>query len=144
MAQKVEVHLEDDLDGGPAEHTVTITLDSKNYEIDLSDPNAEKLRETLRPYAAAGRKASRATGARGSGTRSLSADPDPAKIRIWEGPRPPGLRPRPHFSVRQGHLLRRPLILPPVDTPTAARLHGPCALESGSSRHLTSPSAAAG
>ncbi|MEX5297007.1 Lsr2 family protein [Kocuria sp. CPCC 205268] len=79
MAQKVEVHLEDDLDGGPAEHTVTITLDSKNYEIDLSDPNAE----TLRPYAAAGRKASRATGARGSGTRSLSADPDPAKIRIW-------------------------------------------------------------
>jgi hypothetical protein len=26
MAQKVEVHLEDDLDGGPAEHTLTFAL----------------------------------------------------------------------------------------------------------------------
>ena len=40
MAQKVEVHLEDDLDGGPADDTVTFALDGKDYEIDLSTANA--------------------------------------------------------------------------------------------------------
>lgn len=30
MAQKVEVRLEDDLDGGPAEHAVTFALDGKD------------------------------------------------------------------------------------------------------------------
>ena len=72
MAQKVEVHLEDDLDGGPAEHTVTFALDGKDYEIDLSADNAEKLREALR------RNSPR-------GTRSLASgsDPDTARIRAW-------------------------------------------------------------
>ena len=69
MAQKVEVRLEDDLDGGPAEHTVTFALDGKDYEIDLSNSNAEKLREALRPYVATGRKASRTCGTRNAWTR---------------------------------------------------------------------------
>ncbi len=30
MAQKVEVHLEDDFDGGPADDTVTFALDGKD------------------------------------------------------------------------------------------------------------------
>ncbi|MGX5359087.1 histone-like nucleoid-structuring protein Lsr2 [Kocuria sp. KH4] len=75
------MHLEDDLDGGPAEHTVTFALDRKDYEIDLSDDNAQKLREVLHPYAAASRKTTRITGARGAWGRSTSSDLDSAKIR---------------------------------------------------------------
>ena len=83
MAQKVEVHLEDDLDGGPADDTVTFRLDGKDYEIDLSASNAEKLREALRPYAAAGRKVTRRSGTRSTGHRAAKGDPDTAKIRTW-------------------------------------------------------------
>ncbi|MCC5781843.1 hypothetical protein CRM73_02580 [Kocuria sp. CCUG 69068] len=83
MAQKVEVHLEDDLDGGPAEDTITFTLDGKDYEIDLSSTNAEKLREALRPFAEAGRKTTRGAGPRGTRPRAKGSNPDTAKIRAW-------------------------------------------------------------
>lgn len=83
MAQKVEVHLEDDLDGGPAEHTVQFSLDGKDYEIDLSTTNAEKLREALRPFAAAGRKITRGGGPRATRSRASGSGPDTAKIRAW-------------------------------------------------------------
>jgi len=83
MAQSVQIILEDDLEGGPAEETVQFGVDGRQYEIDLSTANAEKLREALRPFAAAGRRAqsksTRTTGARSSsGSKS-----DTAKIRAW-------------------------------------------------------------
>ncbi|MCM3689042.1 histone-like nucleoid-structuring protein Lsr2 [Kocuria rosea] len=81
MAQKVEVHLEDDLDGGPADTTLAFALDGRDYEIDLSEANAEKLREALRPFVAAARKTTRSTGTRS--TRASSSDPDTTKIRAW-------------------------------------------------------------
>ena len=40
MAQKVQVVLIDDLDGGDATETVTFGLDGATYEIDLSEQNA--------------------------------------------------------------------------------------------------------
>ncbi|KLU11638.1 MULTISPECIES: Lsr2 family protein [Kocuria] len=83
MAQRVEVHLEDDLDGGPADTTLTFAMDGKDYEIDLSQANAEKLREALRPFVATGRKTTRGGGSRGARTRASSGDPDTAKIRAW-------------------------------------------------------------
>ena len=82
MAQSVKIILEDDLEGGEAEETVQFALDGKDYEIDLSAGNAEKLRKALRPYAAAGRKAGR-TQARSTGARASKSDPDTAKIRAW-------------------------------------------------------------
>jgi hypothetical protein len=82
MAQSVQIILEDDLEGGEADETVQFALDGKDYEIDLSTANAEKLREALRPYAAAGRKAGRAQ-AHGTGGRASKSDPDTAKIRAW-------------------------------------------------------------
>jgi hypothetical protein len=82
-AQKVQVHLEDDLDDGPADHTLTFALDGKDYEIDLSTTNAQKLREVLRPYAAASRKTTRGGGYRCTRTRPAGSDPDTAKIRAW-------------------------------------------------------------
>ena len=83
MAQSVQIILEDDLEGGEADETVQFSLDGKDYEIDLSTANAEKLREALRPYAAAGRKAGRTTTARSTGARAPKSDPDTAKIRAW-------------------------------------------------------------
>ena len=40
MAQKVQVLLVDDLDGGEATETVAFSLDGTTYEIDLSSDNA--------------------------------------------------------------------------------------------------------
>lgn len=86
MAQKVQVLLVDDLDGGEADETVTFALDGKTYEIDLTTANAEKLRGLLDPYAKGGRR----TGGRGAATgrakgRSAAAagNPDTAVIRAW-------------------------------------------------------------
>ena len=49
VAQKVQVLLVDDLDGGEADETVTFALDGKTYEIDLTTANADKLRGLLEP-----------------------------------------------------------------------------------------------
>ena len=42
MAQKVQVVLVDDLDGGTADETVTFSLDGVSYEIDLTHDNAAR------------------------------------------------------------------------------------------------------
>jgi Lsr2 len=47
MAQQVQVILVDDLDGGPAQETVSFALDGASYEIDLNSDNAARLREEL-------------------------------------------------------------------------------------------------
>ncbi|GGG71386.1 Lsr2 family protein [Kocuria dechangensis] len=83
MAQSVQIILEDDLEGGPADETVQFGVDGRHYEIDLSTANAEKLREALRPFVASSRRAqgktTRATGARSSS----GGNPETAKIRAW-------------------------------------------------------------
>ena len=48
MAQRVEVVLIDDIDGGKAAETVTFALDGVSYEIDLSDKNAKQAARRLR------------------------------------------------------------------------------------------------
>ena len=47
VAQRVEVVLVDDVDGGPADETVQFALDGVSYEIDLNAANATALREAL-------------------------------------------------------------------------------------------------
>ncbi|MEU6625863.1 Lsr2 family protein [Streptomyces litmocidini] len=84
MAQKVQVLLVDDLDGGEADETVTFALDGKTYEIDLTTANAEKLRGLLEPYTTSGRRTGgRTTGGRGKGRAVATGSPDTAKIRAW-------------------------------------------------------------
>lgn len=58
MAQKVQIVLEDDIDGGEATQTVTFALDGTSYEIDLNDANAEKLRDAFAPFLGHARKLS--------------------------------------------------------------------------------------
>jgi hypothetical protein len=81
MARKVQVVLEDDIDGGEAAETVSFSLDGRAYEIDLNEANARSLREVLAPWIAAGRR----TGGRAPEARPRSArrSHDTADIRRW-------------------------------------------------------------
>ncbi|GAA3005110.1 histone-like nucleoid-structuring protein Lsr2 [Actinokineospora diospyrosa] len=58
MAQKTIVQLYDDLDGSSGEdiRSVEFSLDGVNYEIDLNESNAERLRGELADYVAAARR----------------------------------------------------------------------------------------
>lgn len=57
MAQRVEVVLIDDIDGGDADETVTFAVDGVTYEIDLSDNNARKLRDDFATWTGHARRA---------------------------------------------------------------------------------------
>lgn len=84
VAQKVQVLLVDDLDGGEADETVTFALDGKTYEIDLTTTNADKLRGLLEPYTKHGRRTGgRSTGGRSKTRVASSGSQDTAKIRAW-------------------------------------------------------------
>jgi hypothetical protein len=88
MAQKHIVQLIDDLDGGVATETVSFGLDGANYEIDLSQKNAAKLRDALANYVAASRRSggggrSRGSGGRRSGRPSRSDREQTQAIREW-------------------------------------------------------------
>jgi hypothetical protein len=83
MAQRVSVLLVDDLNGNPADETVTFALDGATFEIDLTSSNADKLRDSLAPWIgharrSGGRRSSGRSVARPGGKRrNLSA------IREW-------------------------------------------------------------
>lgn len=81
MARKVQVVLEDDIDGSTGAETVHFAVDGKAYEIDLSEANAAKLRESLAPWVGAARRESSS----GSETRRRSPrrTEDTADIRRW-------------------------------------------------------------
>lgn len=81
MAQRVEVILEDDIDGGTATETMTFSLDGIAYEIDLNEKNAAKLRASFDPYVDAARKV---TGRRRrTAAGKTSRREELAKIREW-------------------------------------------------------------
>ena len=58
MAQKVIVELVDDLDGTASDDisTVSFSLDGADYEIDLTEENADNLRTSLEEFVAAARR----------------------------------------------------------------------------------------
>lgn len=78
MAQRVQVILEDDLDGTTADETVRFGLDGVDYEIDLSDDNAAKLRDNLASWVGHARKISR-----GRGSAANRKSGSPTEIREW-------------------------------------------------------------
>ncbi len=85
MAQKVQVVLTDDLDGGEADETVQFALDGVSFEIDLSEGNAEALRGALAPYVAAARRLGGRTTRRGGAPKSRPASErvDLSDLRAW-------------------------------------------------------------
>ncbi len=88
MAKQIIHKLVDDLDGGDADETVKFALDGVQYEIDLSNKNAEKLRDLFAPYVAAGSKVGRGgvvvggRAARGRGSATADRAQNKA-IRDW-------------------------------------------------------------
>ena len=86
MAQRVQIVLEDDLDGGAAAETVTFGLDGVSYEIDLSDKNAGKLRDEFASWIGHARRSGgrRTTGRRAAGgSSSASSRRDLSAVRAW-------------------------------------------------------------
>ncbi|GAA4547304.1 histone-like nucleoid-structuring protein Lsr2 [Amycolatopsis samaneae] len=89
MAQKVLVQLTDDIDGSEAQQTVPFGLDGVSYEIDLSDDNADDLRDALAQYVSAarrvgGRKVRLAAGQSATATGAAPVDRERSRaIRAW-------------------------------------------------------------
>ncbi len=88
MAQKVQVILVDDVDGGEAEETVSFALDGVAYEIDVSAENAEALREAVSPWIGharrvGGRASSRSRSAASKSRNGSSSRVDPSELRAW-------------------------------------------------------------
>ncbi|MGH3375292.1 MAG: histone-like nucleoid-structuring protein Lsr2 [Actinoallomurus sp.] len=84
MAQETIVRLLDDIDGKPADETVSFSLDGVTYEIDLRAKNADKLRKVFAPYMDKARKggARRAGRAAGRGRTTHNRE-RAADIRGW-------------------------------------------------------------
>lgn len=85
MAQSVKIVLTDDIDGGEATQTIQFGFEGKNYEIDLNDDNAEKLRDSLAPFVTAARKTGGSGRGRSSsaGARTGSDKDYLKKVREW-------------------------------------------------------------
>jgi hypothetical protein len=84
MAQKVQVILVDDLDGGAAEETVSFALDGVSYEIDLSARNAAALRDAFAQYTGTARRVGgRASGRPRRASSGGGRDNRTAQIREW-------------------------------------------------------------
>ncbi len=90
MAQQTTVRFIDDLDGSDAAGTFDFALDGRQYQIDLSDENAAKLRDALAPYIGAARKAGGRGRGRGRARQTVVAEKSArsnrdqtAAIREW-------------------------------------------------------------
>jgi Lsr2 len=83
VAQKVQVILVDDIDGGAAVETVGFSLDGASYEIDLSGKNAAKLRDAFAGYVGAARKVGGRSGRRSATARRAAGPNRTAEIRAW-------------------------------------------------------------
>ena len=77
MAQKVQVVLLDDIDGGSADETLKFSFEGASYEIDLSTAHADEFRASVAPWLKAARKVSGRTAGR------VVANSDTSKIRAW-------------------------------------------------------------
>ncbi|GEK22540.1 histone-like nucleoid-structuring protein Lsr2 [Cellulomonas xylanilytica] len=84
MAQKVQVLLVDDIDGGTADETVTFGLDGVTYEIDLTSGHAGELRDSFAQWVGHARKVGGRTAAKSTAPRGRrSSSGDAQAIREW-------------------------------------------------------------
>jgi hypothetical protein len=80
--------LVDDIDGTEGAETITYTINGQEYEIDLSEDNAERFHDALEPYVSKSRPVTRQTaparrnGRRRSGGGGSGRDDIP-QIRAW-------------------------------------------------------------
>lgn len=85
--KKQITQLVDDLDGTVLESgngsTIRFSLEGRQYEIDLSSANAERLRSALAPFISAGRSVAGARGGSSPRRSSRNATGELAAIRSW-------------------------------------------------------------
>jgi hypothetical protein len=79
--QRLEVQLEDDLTGGPADETVVFALEGTTYELDLSAQHAADLRRRLAPFVEHARRVHR-RGVRAQ-VRTAASRERSRQIRAW-------------------------------------------------------------
>lgn len=79
MARTTRVELIDDIDGSVADTTVGFGLDGSTYEIDLSDVNAQRLRDELGQWVSVARR----TGGGKKTSVKPAKNSDTAEIRAW-------------------------------------------------------------
>jgi hypothetical protein len=86
MAQRVQVLLVDDVDGGAADETVTFSLDGVSYEIDLTSAHAADLRGAMAHWVGHARKVGARNAGRPAGRGRKAggaANGDATLIREW-------------------------------------------------------------
>jgi hypothetical protein len=81
MSRNVQVVITDDLNGEPGARTISFALESKTYEIDLTEDNIAALRAALAPWIDAARPAG--TGRFPSPRRGSGGEPSAAEVRAW-------------------------------------------------------------
>jgi hypothetical protein len=79
MATKVLTTLQDDIDGSAAVETIRFALNGVEWEIDLSERNANRLRNSLNDFITHGRK----VGAKREHSDASSRDFEPKDVRQW-------------------------------------------------------------
>lgn len=83
MAQRVQVTLIDDIDGNDAVETIQFGLDGVSYEIDLSEENAAKLRDSLAQWVGHARRVGGRKQASRPSSAASSSRGDLDEIRAW-------------------------------------------------------------
>jgi hypothetical protein len=78
VARRVVVEKLDDLDGSPATRTVRFGLEGVDYELDLSEENAQELTHWLQDYISHARRVS---GRKRAARHSVTSDA--AAVRQW-------------------------------------------------------------
>lgn len=129
--QRVEVQLEDDLTGGPADQTVAFGVDGRDYEIDLSAAHAAELRRQLarfveraRPVRTRRSRAARTAASR-ERTHQIRAWAEQQGYTVAERGRLPGNIIREYELVRTGeHDAERPRRRRSGERKTASQLSG--------------------
>lgn len=79
--QRIDIQLEDDLTGGPADETVQFGVDGKGFEVDLSSRHAADFRRRLAPFVEHARPV-RSRRPRAS-TRTTASRDRSREIRSW-------------------------------------------------------------
>lgn len=86
MAQQTHVQYIDDLDGtelGGEANVIEFSFGGKDYQIDLSDENAEAFRDAMAPYIDAGRKVSSAARKPARKSSAKGSSGNAKDVREW-------------------------------------------------------------
>lgn len=77
--RRIIIETHSDLSDEEGAETLRFGLEGKQYEIDLTETEAQSLKEALKPYVEAGRRPSKAA----RGVKTAVQNPETARARAW-------------------------------------------------------------